>query len=112
MKGQRSDWLPSVPLTATNIKAETPLFPFLARLIRGEDLTVKESAAFFAALTDPRADQVQMAAALTALTAKGESFEERAGMGLTMRKNAVPVKSTQKNVVEIAGTGLSGARTF
>ncbi len=82
MKGQRSDWLPAAPLTATNSKADTPLFPYLAHLIRGEDLSVKEASAFFTALTDHHADQVQMAAALTALTAKGETFEELAGMML------------------------------
>ncbi|MEP6946486.1 MAG: anthranilate phosphoribosyltransferase [Acidobacteriota bacterium] len=112
MKGQRSDWLLSAPLSATNSKADTPLFAYLARLIRGEDLTMKEAAAFFRVLTDHTADTVQIAGALTALTAKGETFEELAGMAATMRKTAVPVRSTQRSAVDINGTGSSASRTF
>lgn len=112
MKGQGSDWLLSAPLSATNSKADTPLFAYLARLIRGEDLTAKEASAFFRALTDQSADTVQIAGALTALTAKGETFEELAGMASVMRKNAVPIRSSQKAAVDIAGTGSSGTRTF
>lgn len=112
MKGQKTDWLLSAPVTATNSKAETPLFPFLSRLIRGEDLSAKEASAFFTALTDDTANPAQIAGALTALTAKGETFEELAGMVAVMRKNAISIKSKQKNAVDITGTGSSAAKTF
>ncbi len=112
MKGQRSDWLLSSPLAATNSKAETPLFPYLARLIRGEDLSAREAAAFFRALSDINADTVQIAGALTALTAKGETFEELAGMAAVMRKLAIPIKSPHKMSVDITGTGSSAIKTF
>ncbi len=112
MKGQKTEWLLSAPVTATNSRAETPLFPYLSRLIRGEDLSAKEAASFFRVLTDINANPAQMAGALTALTAKGETFEELAGMAIVMRKNAVAIKSTQKVVVDITGTGSSVAKTF
>lgn len=112
MKGQKTEWLLDAPVTATNSKAETPLFPFLARLIRGEDLSAKEAAVFFRALTDLGADPAQIAGALTALTAKGETFEELAGMAAVMRKNAVAIKPGQKATVDITGTGSSAAKTF
>ncbi len=81
------------------------------RLIRGENLTTAEAAEFFRALTDTQIGSIQIAAALTALTAKGETFEELAGMASVMRNLAVKIKSP-KNAVDIAGTGSSAAKTF
>ena len=99
------------PLAATTPKAETPVFPFLARLMRGEDLSMKEAANFFRALTDPGIGSNQLAAALTALTAKGETPDELAGMASVMRSLAIKVKAPE-GAVDIAGTGSSKARTF
>ena len=112
MSTARSDWLQSAPVSATNAKADTPLFPFLVRLIRGEDLSVKDSATFFRVLTEQNTYPRQIAAALTALTAKGETSAELAGMASVMRELAIPVKRTQRVVVDIAGTGSSAAKTF
>ena len=106
-----SQWLKATPLAATNAKANTPLFPFNARLMHGEDLSAPDAAKFFQALTDPRTGSNQIAAALTALTAKGETHEELAGMAGVMRSLADKVKSP-KFAVDIAGTGSSAARTF
>ncbi len=112
MPGTKSDWLLSAPVSATNAKADTPLFPFLVRLIRGEDLSANEAANFYTALTDVNANPAQIAAALTALTAKGETFEELAGMASVMRKQATKIKAPGKNAVDITGTGSSSAKTF
>lgn len=112
MRGQKSAWLLSAPISATNSKAETPLFPYLARLIRGEDLAETEAAAFFTALTDLNAHPAQIAGSLTALTAKGETYEELAGMAGVMRANALPIKCSQPTTVDITGTGSSTVKTF
>lgn len=112
MEAKRTDWLRSASTSATNKKADTALFPFLARLIRGEDLSVADAAAFFTALTDTAADQAQIAGALTALTVKGETHEELAGMADVMRKSAIRLSVSKKNVVDITGTGSSTAKTF
>jgi anthranilate phosphoribosyltransferase len=111
MPSTRTQWLKHAPLAATTPRAETPLFPFIARFIRGEDLTAGEAAQFFRALTDPAAGSNQIAAAITALTAKGETPEELAGMATVMRQLSIRVKSPA-NAIDIAGTGSSTARTF
>ncbi len=112
MPGTKTDWLLSAPVSATNAKAETPLFPFLMRLIRGENLNTDDAAAFFRALTDINANPAQMAGSLTALTAKGETFEELAGMASVMRQDAIKINSSQKNAVDIVGTGSSAVKMF
>ena len=102
----------NAPTSATNPKADTPLFPFLVRLISGEDLSMAEASEFFRALTDKNANPAQIAGALSALTAKGETPEELAGMAQVMREQAVKIKSRQKNLIDVSGTGMSAAKTF
>jgi anthranilate phosphoribosyltransferase len=53
-----------------------------------------------------------MAGALAALTAKGETFEELAGMASVMRSSAEHIDPAQKTAVDITGTGSSAAKTF
>jgi anthranilate phosphoribosyltransferase len=108
----KTQWLFAAPLSATNPKADTPLFPYLNRLIRGENLETTEAADFFRALTDFSANPAQIAACLTALTAKGETAAELAGMARVMRKQAVKIRSRQKNFIDVSGTGSSIAKTF
>ena len=67
MQHPKTDWLLSAPVTPTNPKADSPLFPFIARLIRGEDLSAQEAVKFFRILTDMRHGSIQIAAAITAL---------------------------------------------
>jgi anthranilate phosphoribosyltransferase len=108
----KTEWLSAAPVSATNSKADTPLFPFLVRLIRGEDLSQAEAAEFFRALTDLNANPAQIAGCLAALTAKGETFEELAGMARVMREQAVKISARGKNYIDLAGTGSSPAKTF
>lgn len=108
----KTEWLSAAPASATNSKADTPLYKFLARLLRGEDLQAEEASEFFRALTDANANSAQIAGALVALTAKGETFAELAGMARVMREQAVKISSRQKNFIDISGTGSSPAKTF
>lgn len=108
----KTDWLLAAPITPTGSKAETPLHHFLVRLMRGENLSLDESSEFFGALTDENANPAQIAGALVALAAKGETFEELAGMARVMREKAVRITSRQKNFIDTAGTGSSNAKTF
>jgi anthranilate phosphoribosyltransferase len=108
----KTEWLLAAPVAPTNGKADTPLFPYLSRLIRGEDFSSVEAADFFRALTDINANPPQIAGALTALTAKGETPAELAGMARVMREQAIKIKTRQKNLIDIAGTGSSPAKTF
>ncbi len=108
----KTEWLSAAPMSATNSKADTPLFPFLVKLIRGEDLSEAEASDFFRALTDINANPAQIAGSLAALTAKGETFEELAGMARVMREQAVKISTRNKNFIDLAGTGSSLTKTF
>ena len=58
----KTEWLLSAPVSATNSKADTPLFPYLVQLMRGEDMSSDEAAGFFRALTDLNANPAQISA--------------------------------------------------
>ncbi|MDQ2747686.1 MAG: anthranilate phosphoribosyltransferase [Acidobacteriota bacterium] len=112
MKRPHTKWLLDAPTSATNPKADTPIYPFLAQLVRGEDLSMEQAADFFRVLLNADTSPQQIAGALTALTAKCETFSELAGMAQVMRENAVPVKTRYTNFIDTAGTGASEAKTF
>ncbi|MEZ5424918.1 MAG: anthranilate phosphoribosyltransferase [Pyrinomonadaceae bacterium] len=105
-------WLIAAPISATDSKANTGLYKFLVRLIRGENLSRPEAAEFFRELTDRNANPAQIAGALTALTAKGETEEEITGMMEVMIDQAEKIKTRYKNFINISGTGTSPAKTF
>lgn len=108
----KSKWLLDAPTSATNPKSDTPIYKYLAGFVRGEDLSMDEAADFFRILTDAATYPQQIAGALAALTAKGETFAELAGMARVMRENAVTVKTRYANFIDTAGTGSSSAKTF
>jgi anthranilate phosphoribosyltransferase len=82
------------------------------RLVRGENLSRAEAANFLDALIDPVATDAQIAAALIALTSKGETVEELAGMAEAMRERATPLHSRHERFIDTAGTGSSAAKRF
>jgi anthranilate phosphoribosyltransferase len=108
----KTEWLLDAPTTATNPKSDTPLYKFLIRLVRGEDLSFDEAAEFFRVLIDPNTYPQQIAGALAALTAKGETFAELAGMASVLREKAVKITTRSTNFIDTAGTGSSPAKTF
>jgi len=82
------------------------------RFVRGENLSRTEAANFLDALLDPVATDTQIAAALIALAAKGETVEELAGMAGAMRERATPLFSRHERFIDTAGTGSSAAKRF
>jgi len=82
------------------------------RLMRGENLSRAEAANFLECLLNPIATDAQIAAALTSLALKGESFDELAGMAEAMRNRARPLRSRHARFVDTAGTGSSVTKTF
>lgn len=89
-----------------------PLTEFIARLIRREDLNRDEAEQLLEALLDAEATDAQIAAALVALAAKGETVEELTGMATGLRARAVRVSSCHSCFIDTAGTGSSPAKTF
>jgi anthranilate synthase component I len=82
------------------------------RLMRGENLSRAEAGNFLGCLLNPIATDAQIAAALTSLAVKGETFDELAGIAEAMRNRAVPLRSRHARFIDTAGTGSSAAKTF
>lgn len=88
------------------------LCEFIARLVRREDLNRDEAGQLLESLLDADATDAQIAAALVALAAKGETIEELTGMAMGLRSRAVRVNSCHSCFIDTAGTGSSRAKTF
>ena len=84
----------------------------LARLLSRENLSRAEAAGLLGAMLQDDATDAQIAAALVALSAKGETVEELAGMADALRERALRVKSCHTAFIDTAGTGSSRAKTF
>jgi anthranilate phosphoribosyltransferase len=77
----------------------------------GDHLTADHAAAVLAEVMEGRAGEVQTAAFLVALRAKGETVPELVGLARTMRALAAPVETGRDDLVDTAGTG-GGPSTF
>ncbi|HYY14917.1 MAG TPA: anthranilate phosphoribosyltransferase [Chthoniobacterales bacterium] len=99
-------------MTGAIAESDSALRRATLRLIRREDLDRADAEQFLAALLDPRATDAQIAAALVALAAKGETAEELAGMAAAMRARAIPIRSRYGRFIDTAGTGSSAVKTF
>jgi len=88
------------------------LSEFIARLVRREDLNRDEAEQLLESLLDADATDAQIAAALVALAAKGETVEELTGMAKGLRSRALRVNSKHPCFIDTAGTGSSRAKTF
>ncbi len=80
-------------------------------LCAGSHLTADHASAALAEIMEGRASEVQTAAFLIALRAKGETVPELVGLARTMRSLAAPVKVARRDLVDTAGTG-GGPTTF
>ena len=77
----------------------------------GDHLTADHAAAVLAEIMEGRSSEVQTAAFLIALRAKGETVPELVGLARTMRALATPVETGRGDLVDTAGTG-GGPSTF
>jgi anthranilate phosphoribosyltransferase len=78
---------------------------------RGDHLTADHAAAVLAEIMEGRSSEVQTAAFLIALRAKGETVPELVGLARTMRALAAHVTASRPDLVDTAGTG-GGPSTF
>ncbi|HEV7492266.1 anthranilate phosphoribosyltransferase, partial [Baekduia sp.] len=74
-------------------------------------LTSDHAATVLAEIMEGRSSEVQTAAFLIALRAKGETVPELVGLARTMRALATPVTTARTDLVDTAGTG-GGPSTF
>ena len=84
----------------------------LPKLLRREDLSRDEAARLLESLLDGDATDAQIASILVALSAKGESVSELAGMASALRARALPLTGSHACFIDTAGTGSSAAKTF
>ena len=84
----------------------------LARLLDGRHLTRAEARGVMGSIMAGEATPAQIGGFLVALRLKGETAEEIAGCAEAMREHALPVRPRRDDLVDTAGTGGDGARTF
>ena len=82
-----------------------------AALIDHKDLTYEQANAVVNEIMNGETSQVQTAAFLAALAAKGETIEEISACAAAMRTHALPV-DYDSDLLEIVGTGGDGAGSF
>jgi anthranilate phosphoribosyltransferase len=83
----------------------------LDEICNGTHLTADHTAAALAEIMEGRAGEVQIAAFLIALRAKGETVAELVGLARKMRELAAHVEIDIEDLVDTAGTG-GGPTTF
>ncbi len=84
----------------------------LTKLIDGADLTREEARETMQSIMTGELAEVEIAALLTALRAKGESVDEIAGFAGVMREHAVSIAPARERIVDTCGTGGDGQGTF
>jgi anthranilate phosphoribosyltransferase len=83
----------------------------IAMAVRREDLSRETAEEVMEEIMGGHATQIQMAAYLTALAAKGETIEEITASAAGMRKHCVRLLHDM-DVLEIVGTGGDGSNSF
>jgi anthranilate phosphoribosyltransferase len=84
----------------------------IAELMDGRDLTQDGARDVMRSIMDGEATPGQIGAFLVALRIKGETADEIAGCAEAMREHVLVVRPARSDLVDTAGTGGDGARTF
>ncbi|MDX6475406.1 MAG: anthranilate phosphoribosyltransferase, partial [Gaiellaceae bacterium] len=84
----------------------------LAQLLDGKDLTREDARQVMDTIMSGEATPAQIGGFLVALRLKGETADEIAGAAEAMRAHVVPVRPKRQDLVDTAGTGGDGGRTF
>src|SRR5213082_1074587 len=84
----------------------------LARLLDGKDLSREEARGVMDTIMSGEATPGQIGGFLVALRLKGETADEIAGAAEAMQAHVVPVEPKRQDLVDTAGTGGDGGKTF
>jgi len=84
----------------------------LGRLLDGHDLTRDEAREAMNTIMQGEATPAQIGGFLVALRLKGETADEIAGCAEAMRAHVLAVRPRREDLVDTAGTGGDGGRTF
>lgn len=90
------------------------LKPYIAKVMKGQNLTAAEAEEAMNVLMTGQATPAQIGGYLVALRMKGETVDEIVGSARAMRANAsrVQVSSNGEPLLDTAGTGGDGQHTF
>ncbi|HEV3478136.1 MAG TPA: anthranilate phosphoribosyltransferase, partial [Gaiellaceae bacterium] len=91
---------------------ESLMQTLLARLLDGHDLTRDEAREAMNTIMSGEATPAQIGGFLVALRLKGETADEIAGCAEAMRAHVLGVRPRREDLVDTAGTGGDGGRTF
>jgi anthranilate phosphoribosyltransferase len=84
----------------------------LGELLDGRDLGRDQARAVMDTIMSGEATPAQIGGFLVALRLKGETADEIAGCAEAMRAHVLPVKANRDDLVDTAGTGGDGGKTF
>lgn len=84
----------------------------IEKLVSGSDLSQEEAAGVLSEVMSGNASEVQTAAFLTALRAKGETVGEITGLATAMREFSAKVPLDDHNLVDTCGTGGDRSGSF
>jgi anthranilate phosphoribosyltransferase len=84
----------------------------LAKLLDGKNLSQDESRQVMDSIMSGNATPGQIGGFLVALRLKGETADEIAGAAEAMRAHVIPVHPHRDDLVDTAGTGGDGGKTF
>jgi anthranilate phosphoribosyltransferase len=84
----------------------------IGRLLDGHDLSRDDARAAMDTIMSGEATPAQIGGFLVALRLKGETADEIAGCAEAMRAHVLPVRPQRDDLVDTAGTGGDGGRTF
>jgi anthranilate phosphoribosyltransferase len=84
---------------------------YIKPLLRGESLTFEQANELLGIIFEGQVSEVQIAAFLTAMQAKGVTSAELAGFARSLRDHAVTVKVDIDNLIDTCGTGGGAIKT-
>jgi anthranilate phosphoribosyltransferase len=84
----------------------------LAQLLDGKDLSRDDARRVMDTIMSGEATPGQIGGFLVALRLKGETADEIAGAAEAMRAHVIPVEPKRQDLVDTAGTGGDGGKTF
>ena len=88
------------------------MIPVIAKLLDGTSLSRDEAREAMDAIMRGEATPAQIGGFLVALRLKGETVDEIVGCAEAMREHVVGVRPRRDDLVDTAGTGGDGGRTF
>ncbi len=90
----------------------TAITEYIEPILKKEDLSFEQSKAVLDIIFEGQVSEVQIAAFLTAMRAKGATSAELAGLAKSLRAHAVSVETGIENLVDTCGTGGAAIKTF